>query len=85
MDAAPFDAVMITAAIDHIPPPLLQQLTDGGRLILPLGSPFRYQNLTLVTKMNDNCTVRQITGVLVGPMTGYAMDRPQAGADDTAR
>lgn len=75
-DAAPFDAIMITAAIDHIPPPLLQQLKDGGRLILPLGNPFRYQNLTLVTKQAENYTVRQITGVLFVPMTGYAMDRP---------
>lgn len=84
-DAAPFDAVMITAAIDHIPPPLLQQLKDGGRLILPLGNPFRYQNLTLVTKQAENYTVRQITGVLFVPMTGYAMDRPPADADDAAR
>ncbi len=39
-DAAPFDAIMITAAVNHIPPPLLKQLKDGGRLILPLGNPF---------------------------------------------
>ena len=53
-EAAPFDAIMITAAINHIPPPLLKQLTEGGRLILPLGNPFSYQNLTLVTKTGDN-------------------------------
>jgi len=84
-DAAPFDAIMITAAIDHIPPPLLQQLKDGGRLILPLGNPFRYQNLTLVTKLAENYTARQITGVLFVPMTGYAMDRSPSAADDTTR
>ena len=49
-EQAPFDAVMITAAVDHIPPPLLRQLKDGGRLVLPLGNPFSYQNLVLVTK-----------------------------------
>jgi protein-L-isoaspartate(D-aspartate) O-methyltransferase len=84
-DAAPFDAIMITAAIDHIPPPLLQQLKDGGRLILPLGNPFRYQNLTLVTKQAENYTVRQITGVLFVPMTGYAMDRSSSTTDDATR
>ncbi len=73
-DAAPFDCIMITASIDHIPPPLLKQLKDGGRLILPLGNPFSYQNLSLVTKHGTDYTVRQITGVLFVPMTGYALD-----------
>jgi protein-L-isoaspartate(D-aspartate) O-methyltransferase len=74
-DAAPFDAIMITAAVDHIPPPLLKQLKDGGRLILPLGNPFSYQNLTLVTKQGNDYKTRQITGVLFVPMTGHALDR----------
>jgi len=72
-EAAPFDCIMITAAIDHIPPPLLKQLKDGGRLILPLGNPFSYQNLSLVTKHGEDYTVKQITGVLFVPMTGYAL------------
>lgn len=74
-DAAPFDAIMITAAVNHIPPPLLKQLKDGGRLILPLGNPFSYQNLTLVTRNGDEYTTRQITGVLFVPMTGFALDK----------
>ena len=74
-DAAPFDGIMITAAVDHIPPPLLEQLKDGGRLILPLGNPFRYQNLVLVTKKNDDYIVKQITGVLFVPMTGQALKK----------
>jgi len=73
-ETAPFDCIMITAAIDHIPPPLLKQLKDGGRLILPLGNPFSYQNLSLVTKQGEDYTVKQITGVLFVPMTGYALD-----------
>lgn len=73
-EAAPFDCIMITAAIDHIPPPLLKQLKDGGRLILPLGNPFSYQNLSLVTKHGKDYAVKQITGVLFVPMTGYALD-----------
>jgi protein-L-isoaspartate(D-aspartate) O-methyltransferase len=74
-DEAPFDAIMITAAVNHIPPPLLKQLKDGGRLILPLGNPFSYQNLTLVTKQGDDYITRQITGVLFVPMTGFALER----------
>jgi protein-L-isoaspartate(D-aspartate) O-methyltransferase len=64
---------MITASIDHIPPPLLKQLKNGGRLILPLGNPFSYQYLSLVTKHDDQYTVKQITGVLFVPMTGHAL------------
>jgi protein-L-isoaspartate(D-aspartate) O-methyltransferase len=74
-DAAPFDAIMITAAINHVPPPLLKQLKDGGRLILPLGNPFSFQNLTLVTKTKDDYVTKQITGVLFVPMTGHALDQ----------
>ena len=70
---APFDCIMITAAVDHIPPPLLGQLKNGGKLILPLGNPFRYQNLVLVTRQGDDFEVRNITGVLFVPMTGHAL------------
>ena len=73
--AAPFDAIMITAAINHVPPPLLKQLTDSGRLILPLGNPFSFQNLTLVTKIKGDYVTQQITGVLFVPMTGHALDQ----------
>lgn len=72
---APFDCIMITAAVDHLPPPLLKQLKNGGKLILPLGNPFSYQNLVLVTKHDDDYKVKQITGVLFVPMTGYALDK----------
>jgi len=74
-EAAPFDAIMITAAVSHVPPPLLEQLKDGGLLILPLGNPFSYQNLTLVTRQGSDYTTRQITGVLFVPMTGHALER----------
>jgi protein-L-isoaspartate(D-aspartate) O-methyltransferase len=75
LEAAPFDAIMITAAVDHIPPPLVKQLKDGGRLVLPLGSPFGFQNLVLVTKQGEDVSVRQIIGVLFVPMTGHAMQK----------
>jgi len=74
-EAAPFDLMMITAAVDHIPPPLLGQLNEGGRLILPLGNPFSYQSLVLVTKTGGDYSVKQITDVLFVPMTGRALER----------
>ncbi|MCU0585111.1 MAG: protein-L-isoaspartate(D-aspartate) O-methyltransferase [Desulfobacterales bacterium] len=74
-EAAPFDAIMITAAVDHIPPPLIAQLKDGGRLVLPLGSPFGYQNLVLVTRRGEDFALRQVTGVLFVPMTGRALEK----------
>ncbi len=69
---APFDAIIITAAVNHIPPPLIKQLKDGGRLILPLGSTTFYQVLTLATKEGDDLKLRQMGGVAFVPMTGEA-------------
>ena len=77
-EAAPFDCIMITAAIDHIPPPLLKQLKDGGKLILPLGNPFSFQNLVRVTKCGEDYIVKQITGVLFVPMTGYGLQKSKS-------
>jgi protein-L-isoaspartate(D-aspartate) O-methyltransferase len=74
-EAAPFDAIMITAAVNHVPPPLLKQLKDGGVLILPLGNPFAYQNLTLIIKKGQDYTTKSITGVLFVPMTGVALNQ----------
>lgn len=71
---APFDAIMITAAVDHIPPPLIQQLNEGGKLILPLGSTKYWQTLTLVVKKNNNSLeTMYITTVRFVPMVGEAM------------
>jgi protein-L-isoaspartate(D-aspartate) O-methyltransferase len=68
--AAPFDAIMITAAVNHIPPPLLKQLKDGGRMVLPLGNPFSYQELVLITRKGPTTQIEHITGVLFVPLTG---------------
>jgi protein-L-isoaspartate(D-aspartate) O-methyltransferase len=47
---APFDAIVVTAAASHIPPPLLEQLKPGGRMVIPVGPPFQVQTLMLVEK-----------------------------------
>jgi len=67
---APFDAIIITASANHIPPLLIKQLKDGGRLIIPLGSTLYYQTLTLLTKNRDSLDVRQMDNVAFVPMTG---------------
>jgi len=69
-EAAPFDAIMVTAAANHIPPPLLKQLKDGGRLILPLGSTMFSQTLTLVTRQGEKLKVDQLGAVSFVPLTG---------------
>jgi protein-L-isoaspartate(D-aspartate) O-methyltransferase len=68
---APFDAIMVTAAANHIPPPLVRQLKPGGALLIPVGSPFQVQHLTLVRKSQDGeLTTRQIMPVRFVPFTG---------------
>ncbi|MGD9345155.1 MAG: protein-L-isoaspartate(D-aspartate) O-methyltransferase [Candidatus Aminicenantes bacterium] len=71
-EQAPFDAIIVTCAANHIPPPLLNQLKDGGRLIIPLGSTLYYQTLALVTKVKGKPKVRHVLGVRFVPMTGEA-------------
>jgi len=70
---APFDKIIITAAVNHIPPPLIEQLKDNGKLILPLGETLRFQTLTIVTKKDEDLETRFITGVRFVPMTGEAL------------
>ena len=67
---APFDAIMITAAANHIPPPLIKQLKEGGRLIVPLGSTVYFQTLTLATKRKGELDVEQMSPVAFVPMVG---------------
>ncbi|NLO36639.1 MAG: protein-L-isoaspartate(D-aspartate) O-methyltransferase [Clostridiaceae bacterium] len=70
---APFAAIVVTCAANHISPYLLEQLEDGGRLVIPLGDTATFQTLTCVEKNGDELTVTQITSVSFVPMTGEAM------------
>lgn len=54
---SPFDAIVVTAASEHIPPPLIQQLKPGGKMIIPVGSPMQVQTLMLVEK-NENGKIK---------------------------
>jgi len=70
-EKGPFDAVIVTAAVNHIPPPLVEQLRPGGRLVVPVGERFTVQHLLLVHKLDDErVTVRQILPVRFVPLTG---------------
>lgn len=70
-EAAPFDAIIVTAAGDHVPPPLLRQLKPGGRMVLPVGSRYFTQQLVLVTRQTDgSVATRELMGVAFVPLTG---------------
>ncbi len=69
--AAPFDAILVTAAPSRVPPPLLEQLAPGGRMVLPLGETS--QQLVLIEKAADGTLERhEVTAVRFVPMTGKA-------------
>jgi len=68
---APFDAILVTAASGHVPPPLIRQLKPGGVMVIPVGSRFLVQHLVLVTKDTTGAiTTRQILPVRFVPLTG---------------
>lgn len=70
-EQAPFDAIIVTAGADHIPPPLVAQLAPGGRLVMPVGGRFATQQLVVVRKLADGgIQTRQIMPVMFVPMTG---------------
>ena len=68
---APYDAIFVTAAAGHVPPPLVRQLVPGGRMAIPVGGPFQVQNLVLVEKAADgSVTTRSVLPVQFVPLTG---------------
>ena len=72
-EAAPYDAIIVTAAPDHVPQPLIDQLAMGGRLVIPVGSIYQY--LTLYEKTKEG--LKKKTGIAVRfvPMTGKAQEK----------
>jgi protein-L-isoaspartate(D-aspartate) O-methyltransferase len=78
VEHSPFDAVIVTAAPDHIPQPLIDQLKVGGRMIIPVGEG--YQDLALLTKTPDGVVRESLGPVMFVPMTGKA--REEGGGDE---
>jgi protein-L-isoaspartate(D-aspartate) O-methyltransferase len=69
--ATPFDAIIVTAAASYLPPPLLQQLAPGGRMVIPVGPPFGLQHLTVLERDSESrVKTRQILPVRFVPLTG---------------
>ena len=72
-EAAPFDAIIVTAAPDHIPPPLVDQLKIGGRLVIPVGE--RSQELLQCVKTPDGLPCASVIPVRFVPLTGEEVKR----------
>ncbi|NIP92686.1 MAG: protein-L-isoaspartate(D-aspartate) O-methyltransferase, partial [Akkermansiaceae bacterium] len=72
---APFDAVIVTCAPDHVPAPLIEQLKDGGRMIIPVGGEHAIQHLVLLSKEGDELVERKVLPVRFVPMTGESREK----------
>jgi protein-L-isoaspartate(D-aspartate) O-methyltransferase len=72
-EEAPFDAIIVTCAPDRIPPPLIEQLRDGGRMIIPVGGGMS-QELLLLRKKGDQIEQESVLPVRFVPMTGDAQN-----------
>lgn len=66
---APFDAIIVTAAPDHVPQPLVNQLADGGKMVIPIGPPGGYQSLWLLERQGDQILRYNWGGVRFVPLT----------------
>ncbi len=74
-EKAPFDSIIVTAVAGLVPPPLIDQLKPGGRMILPLGSPYGVQTLVLITKdSKGKVRSRSFLPVRFVPMVGRVME-----------
>ena len=65
----PYDAIVVTAAAEFVPPPLLEQLREGGKIIIPIGAPFMNQNLMLIEKNGKKITTKNLMPVAFVPFT----------------
>ena len=66
---APYDAIVVTAAAEYVPPPLIEQLKDGGKMVIPIGSPFMNQRLMLIEKKGKKITTKRLMPVVFVPFT----------------
>ena len=72
---APFDAIIVTAAAGHVPPPLIEQLKPGGKIVIPIGGVYQVQNLMVVTKtLEGEVFTKNMLAVRFVPMTGTVQE-----------
>jgi protein-L-isoaspartate(D-aspartate) O-methyltransferase len=77
-DQAPFDAIIVTAAPDHLPAPLVDQLSDGGRLVIPIGPPGGFQSLWKFVKTGGDLKAYNLGSVAFVPFTGEGVQQGPA-------
>jgi protein-L-isoaspartate(D-aspartate) O-methyltransferase len=65
----PYDAIIVTAAAEFVPPPLIEQLKEGGKLVIPISSPFMNQMLMLIEKKGKKITTKSLLPVVFVPFT----------------
>jgi len=75
-EAAPFDAVIVTCAPDQVPQPLVEQLKEGGRMIIPVG-PMDHQELVLLRRLGGKLERQAVLPVRFVPMTGEIQNKPE--------
>ncbi len=82
-EAAPFDAILVTAAPDHLPQPLVQQLAPGGRIVIPIGPPGGYQTLWKFVREDGELTAYNLGPVRFVPLTGPGVESGREKAPPT--
>ena len=76
-EKGPFDAIIVTCVAGHVPPPLVRQLKDGGRIVIPVQDPYGMQSLKVITKdQAGQVRAEELMPVLFVPMTGRAQQGP---------
>lgn len=76
-DHAPFDGIIVTCAPERIPEPLVEQLKEGGRMVIPVGEESGAQDLYLLTKKQGQIVKQAVLGVIFVPMTGEVRGDPE--------
>ncbi len=66
---APYDAIVVTAGAESVPPPLLEQLKEGGRMVIPVGPPRQTQSLMLIEKKKGKAVTKHLMPVVFVPFT----------------
>ena len=84
-EEAPFDGIIVTCAAGHVPPPLIEQLKEGGRMVIPVGGTYEIQRLMVLTKDRQGRVItRELLPVRFVPMTGAIQEKRGSSSGDLA-